>query len=101
MNIGLISHEVLETAQRITVTGFSDIAHYLIANPVISIFICLALGYFIGKVKIKSFTVGATVGTLLVGLLISLILKGAGRQSFSHYLFLLSDMRLDLHSSQV
>lgn len=78
MNIGLISHEVLETAQRITVTGFSDIAHYLIANPVISIFICLALGYFIGKVKIKSFTVGATVGTLLVGLLISLILKGAG-----------------------
>ena len=35
MNIGLISHEVLETAQRITVTGFSDIAHYLIANPVI------------------------------------------------------------------
>ena len=78
MNIDLISHEVLETAQRVTVTGFSDIAHYLIANPVISIFICLALGYFIGKVKIKSFTVGATVGTLLVGLLISLILKGAG-----------------------
>ena len=78
MNIGLISHEVFETAQRITVTAFSDIAHYLIANPVISIFICLALGYFIGKVKIKSFTVGATVGTLLVGLLISLILKGAG-----------------------
>ena len=34
MNIGLISHEVLETAQRITVTAFSDIAHYLIANPV-------------------------------------------------------------------
>ena len=54
MNIGLISHEVLETAQRVTVTGFSDIAHYLIANPVISIFICLALGYFIGKVKINN-----------------------------------------------
>ncbi len=78
MNIGLISHEVLETAQHITITGFSDIAHYLIANPVISIFVCLALGYLIGKVKIKSFTIGATVGTLLVGLLISLIFKGAG-----------------------
>ena len=78
MNIGLISHEVLETAQHITITGFSDIAHYLIANPVISIFLCLALGYLIGKVKIKSFTIGATVGTLLVGLLISLIFKGAG-----------------------
>ena len=78
MNIGLISHEVLETAQHITITGFSDIAHYLIANPVISIFICLALGYLIGKIKIKSFTIGATVGTLLVGLLISLVFKGAG-----------------------
>ena len=78
MNIGLISHEVLETAQHITITGFSNIAHYLIANPVISIFLCLALGYLIGKVKIKSFTIGATVGTLLVGLLISLVFKGAG-----------------------
>ena len=78
MNIGLISHEVLETAQHITITGFFDIAHYLIANPVISIFVCLALGYLIGKLKIKSFTIGATVGTLLVGLLISLVFKGAG-----------------------
>ena len=78
MNIGLISHEVLETAQHITITGFSDITHYLIANPVISIFICLALGYLIGKLKIKSFTIGATVGTLLVGLLISLVFKEAG-----------------------
>ena len=78
MNIGLISHEVLETAHHITITGFSDIAHYLIANPVISIFVCLALGYLIGKLKIKSFTIGATVGTLLVGLLISLVFKGAG-----------------------
>ena len=78
MDIGLISHEVLETAQHITITGFSDIAHYLIANPVISIFVCLALGYLIGKLKIKSFTIGATVGTLLVGLLISLVFKGAG-----------------------
>jgi len=69
---------VLETAQHITITGFSDIAHYLIANPVISIFVCLALGYLIGKLKIKSFTIGATVGTLLVGLLISLVFKGAG-----------------------
>lgn len=78
MNIGLISHEVLETAQHITITGFSDIAHYLIVNPVISIFVCLALGYLIGKLKIKSFTIGATVGTLLVGLLISLVFKGVG-----------------------
>ena len=78
MNIGLISHEVLQISQHITIIGFSDIARYLIANPVISIFICLALGYLIGKLKIKSFTIGATVGTLLVGLLISLVFKGVG-----------------------
>ncbi|WP_294206924.1 aspartate-alanine antiporter [uncultured Solobacterium sp.] len=78
MNIGLISHEVLQISQHITITVFSDIARYLIANPVISIFICLALGYLIGKLKIKSFTIGATVGTLLVGLLISLVFKGVG-----------------------
>ena len=109
MNIGLISHEVLETAQHITITGFSDIAHYLIANPVISIFICLALGYLIGKLKIKSFAIGATVGTLLVGLLISLVFKGAGtyeidgtvKTIFFSLFILLSDMRLDLHFLQV
>ncbi|MBK5252891.1 MAG: aspartate-alanine antiporter [Peptostreptococcaceae bacterium] len=44
--------------------------NFLIDNVTISIFICLALGYAIGKLRIKSFSLGATVGTLIIGLVV-------------------------------
>lgn len=78
MDFGLISHEVLETAESFFVTGFKQIGQYLISNPAVAIFICLALGYLIGKIRIKSFSVGATVGTLLSGILLSLALSSVG-----------------------
>lgn len=37
------------------------------------LFLCLGLGFIVGKLKIKSFSLGATVGTLLVGILLSQI----------------------------
>lgn len=37
----------------------------------IVLFLCLSLGYMLGKVRIGSFSIGATLGTLVVGLLIS------------------------------
>ncbi|MGB5776021.1 MAG: aspartate-alanine antiporter [Sedimenticolaceae bacterium] len=40
------------------------------ANPTLVIFLTLALGYFVGKLKIGTFTLGAVTGTLLVGVLI-------------------------------
>lgn len=46
------------------------LSEFLINNVALSIFICLALGYFIGKARVKSFSLGATVGTLVVGLLV-------------------------------
>lgn len=46
------------------------LSEILINNVTLSIFICLALGYSIGKVKIKSFSLGATVGTLIIGLIV-------------------------------
>ena len=46
------------------------LSEFLINNVALSIFICLALGYFIGKARVKSFSVGATVGTLLIGLIV-------------------------------
>ena len=53
MNIGLISHEVLETAQHITITGFSDIAHYLIASGYFYLFMsCTRVSYWKGKNQI-------------------------------------------------
>lgn len=77
MEISLISHDILE-ASSFALAGISSIGPYLLKNPAIAIFLCLALGYAFGKVKIRSFSVGATVGTLVVGLLISLALSGLG-----------------------
>jgi len=47
------------------------ILSFLVANPVLAICICLALGYCIGLIKIRSFSFGATIGTLLVGFILS------------------------------
>lgn len=47
-----------------------EVIDYLQKNISVAIFICLALGYLIGKLKYKSFSVGSTVGTLIVGLLV-------------------------------
>lgn len=39
-------------------------------NPSVAIFLCLCLGYLVGKLKYKSFSLGSTVGTLLIGLIL-------------------------------
>ena len=47
------------------------ILDFLSGNPALAICICLALGYCIGFIRIKSFTLGATIGTLVVGFTLS------------------------------
>ena len=47
------------------------ILDFLSANPILGICLCLAIGYSIGFIRIGSFTVGATIGTLLVGFVLS------------------------------
>lgn len=78
MTVALISHDVLEAAEEFLVTSLSDTGTFLLNNPALAIFFCLGLGYLLGKVKIKSFVIGATVGTLAAGLLLSLVLSPAG-----------------------
>lgn len=46
------------------------IIDFLEKNPSVAIFFCLALGYLIGKFKVKSFSLGSTVGTLVIGLIV-------------------------------
>lgn len=46
------------------------IIDFLQKNPSVAIFLCLALGYLVGKLRYKSFSLGSTVGTLLVGLVL-------------------------------
>ena len=49
----------------------NPVPDYLASHGPLLLFICIGLGYILGKVKIKSFVIGATAGTLLVGLLVS------------------------------
>ena len=45
--------------------------HRLItAEPLLALFLTIALGYFVGKLKVGSFVLGGIAGTLLVGVLI-------------------------------
>ena len=46
------------------------VADTLRANPQLAIFITLGIGYWIGAIRFKSFTLGAVTGTLLAGIVI-------------------------------
>ena len=48
-----------------------DLLHRLVtAEPLLALFVTIALGYLIGKIKIGNFTLGGIAGTLLVGVVI-------------------------------
>lgn len=47
-----------------------SICNFFLTNPSVAIFLTLGLGYLLGRFHIKSFKLGATVGVLLVGLVI-------------------------------
>jgi aspartate-alanine antiporter len=44
--------------------------------PEIALFLALGLGYLVGRIKFGPFTLGATAGTLLVGVLIGILVPG-------------------------
>lgn len=46
------------------------ISDYLAGHTELAVFLCLGLGYMAGKISIGTFRLGATVGTLLVSLLV-------------------------------
>lgn len=83
MTLTFWSQEALEFTRHAAAVLPGDVGHYLLGNAAIVIFLCLAIGYWVGKIKIGSFNVGATVGTLLAGLLISLALASYGRFEIS------------------
>ena len=51
-----------------------SIVHFMVSNQVFTLFICLAIGFLIGNYKIAGkFNIGATVGTLIVTLIVGQI----------------------------
>ena len=51
------------------------LVEYLASHGPLLLFVCIGLGYIVGKIKIKAFVLGSTAGTLLVGLLVSQIVS--------------------------
>jgi len=51
--------------------------HYIVkglqGHPELAVFLVLALGFFIGRLKVGSFSLGTAVGTLLAGVIIGLL----------------------------
>ena len=47
-----------------------SVCNFFLTNPSVAIFLTLGLDYLVGRFHIKSFKLGATVGVLLVGLII-------------------------------
>jgi aspartate-alanine antiporter len=48
-----------------------DLLHRLVtAEPLLALFVTIALGYLVGKIKVGSFVLGGIAGTLLVGVVI-------------------------------
>ena len=47
-----------------------SVCYFFLTDPSVAIFLTLGLGYLVGRFHIKSFKLGATVGVLLVGLII-------------------------------
>ena len=50
----------------------AQIQHFLVSQQIFTLFICLAIGYVLGNIRLfgSSFTLGSTVGTLAVALII-------------------------------
>lgn len=48
------------------------LARYLTGNPLIAVFLCLGIGGLVGKIKIGSFSLGATASTLITAMGLSL-----------------------------
>jgi len=51
------------------------IKHTLEASPEIALFLCLALGFAVGKIKVKKLSLGGIAGTLIVAIFIGMIGK--------------------------
>jgi putative transport protein len=48
-----------------------DLLHRLVtAEPLLALFVTIALGYLVGRIKIGSFVLGGIAGTLLAGVII-------------------------------
>src|SRR5580698_1333244 len=70
-------HTPAHAGQDPRITTVHWIKHTLEASPEIALFLCLALGFAVGKVKVKKLSLGGIAGTLIVAIFIGMIGKVA------------------------
>ena len=69
--------QVFDTIQPVTEAGLHGFFQLLDNQPIAFILLSLALGTLIGKFSFKTISLGSTAGTLLVGVLLSMIAQAA------------------------
>lgn len=74
------------------ITGFTRLLATLHAQPVLTLFLILGIGYLIGNVRIGSFSLGPVAGVLFAGLFLGHFdfRMSAGAQAVGFSLFIFS-----------
>ena len=68
-----LAHTLAPYVEPVAAGGFGYIFHLFEQQPFLFIFVALALGYPLGRIAVAGVSLGSTAGTLVVGLILSLI----------------------------
>ena len=68
-----LAHTMAPYIEPVAESGFGFIFHLFDKQPFLFIFVALALGYPLGRITLKGVSLGSTAGTLVVGLIMSLV----------------------------
>lgn len=74
---GGVVGQVFDTIEPVTEAGLHGFFQLLDNQPIAFVLLSLALGTLIGKFSFKTISLGSTAGTLLVGVLVSMIAQAA------------------------
>ena len=69
--------QIFDKIEPVAASGAQGFFELLNNQPIAFILLALALGTFIGKFTVKSISLGSTAGTLLVGVVLSMIAEGS------------------------
>lgn len=69
--------QIFDRIEPVTEAGIHGFFQLLDNQPIAFILLALTLGTFIGKFSVKTISLGSTAGTLLVGVVLSMIAQGA------------------------
>ena len=67
----------VSAAEEVAPGGIGFVFSYLAKNPFVFLFVSLAIGYPLGRISVAGITLGATAGTLVVGIIIALTASAA------------------------